>query len=90
MSYAGIPETAPLGPFLKRSLSAHGLILGVALLAANRGAKEPEQVYRIDFLASSPAILNRQAPAEPAAPAPAAPLPAPTYAKPEKQKDPDH
>lgn len=90
MSYAGIPETAPLGPFLKRSLSAHGIILGVALLAANRGAKEPEQIYRIDFLASSPAIMNRQA-AEPAAPAaaPAAPLPAPTYAKPEKQKDPD-
>lgn len=89
MSYAGIPETAPLAPFLKKSLSAHGVIFGVALLAANRGAKEPEQVYRIDFLASSPAIMNRQAPAEQPAAAPPAPLPAPTYAKPEKQKDPD-
>ena len=90
MSYAGIPETAPLGPFLKRSLSVHGVLLGLALVAANRGAKEPEQVYRIDFIAASPAIMNRQAPAADPAPAPpAAPLPAPTYAKPERQKDPD-
>lgn len=90
MSYAGIPETAPLGPFLKRSLSVHGVLLGLALVAANRGAKEPEQVYRIDFIAASPGIQNRQAPSEPpAAAAPAAPLPTPTFAKPERQKDPD-
>lgn len=88
MSYAGIPETAPLGPFLKKSLSVHGVLLGVALVAANRGAKEPEQVYRIDFIASSPGIMNREAPSAPA-PAPAAPLPPPTYAKAERQKDPD-
>jgi protein TonB len=87
MSYAGIPEAAPLAPFLKKSLSVHGVLLGLALVAANRGAKEPEQVYRIDFIASSPGILNRAAPAE--VPAPAAPLPPPTYAKPERQKDPD-
>ncbi|TBR21974.1 TonB C-terminal domain-containing protein [bacterium] len=88
MSFAGIPETAPLSPFLKRSLSVHGVLFAAALVAAHRGGKEPEQVYRIDFIGGSPAILNRQAPAEPA-PAPAAPLPAPSFAKPERQKDPD-
>lgn len=89
MSYAGIPETAPLGPFLKKSLSVHGVLLGLALVAANRGAKEPEQVYRIDFIASSPGIMNRAAPSAAPAPAPAAPLPPPTFAKAERQKDPD-
>lgn len=87
MSYAGIPETAPMGPFLKRSVGAHAVLTAAALLAAGRGAREPEQVYRIDFIGGSPAILNRQAPAE--RPAPAAPLPPPTFAKPERQKDPD-
>lgn len=88
MTWAGIPETAPMAPFLKRSAAVHGVLMAAAFWAAGRQGKAPEPVYRIDFIGGSQAIMNREkAGAAPAAPA--APLPPPSFAKPERQKDPD-
>ncbi|MDE2292878.1 MAG: TonB family protein [Elusimicrobia bacterium] len=78
-----VPE-ASLGPYLKRSAGLHAALLCAAFLLAGRASRPAPQVYRIDFIGASPAILNRvQAPAARAQAAAAAPRALP---KPERQR----
>lgn len=77
-----------LRPYLTRSAAAHALLLflGFALLGAR--LSKPEQVYRIDFIGATGAILNREKDAG----GKAAPAPAPAAEparRPAPQKDPD-
>ncbi|MBI5597807.1 MAG: TonB family protein [Elusimicrobia bacterium] len=85
MSYAGVPEAPPMAPFLKRSAAFHAVLLAAAVIVPGRSGAPPQQVYRIDFIGGSDAIMNRRAGGAP----PEAAAPEPAAAKPEKQKDPD-
>lgn len=76
----------PIGAYLKKSAAAHVLILAGMVLTSRGGSAPPQQVYRIDFIGASSAILNRKGGE---ATAPEKPLPAPSFAKPDRQKDPD-
>ncbi|HBL18633.1 MAG TPA: hypothetical protein DD417_18205 [Elusimicrobia bacterium] len=70
----------PLQPYLIYSAAAHGaLVLALALILPHMG-KAPEQVYRIDFIGNTSAIINRTRPeeAKPAAGPAEKPVPAKT------------
>lgn len=78
-----------LKPFLVRSAAAHAALLVLAPLLLKNGLSRGEQVYRIDFIGATDAIVNRDVGGM------RAPLPKPrtdlggSAARPEAMTDPD-